>query len=184
VSFILFRKSLTTKLKKIYHVILNFILSSLMLNCDPNFTISYISLFPLVACIAMVLLCQNSPSLLRESIVCTLFKQASSPSSIRRLYSSTSTPPKQVIFSGIQPTGVPHLGNYLGALKQWVDLQDTVPPDTRLMYSVVDLHAITVPQDPHRLRQHKREVLATLLAIGIRPERSILFYQSSVCLVS
>ncbi|KFZ06979.1 hypothetical protein V501_06883 [Pseudogymnoascus sp. VKM F-4519 (FW-2642)] len=96
------------------------------------------------------------------------------------LSSAIPTPPRQVIFSGIQPTGIPHLGNYLGALKQWVDLQDSVPSETKLIYSVVDLHAITVPQDPQRLRQYKREVLATLLAIGIRPERSILFYQSSV----
>ncbi|KFY47414.1 hypothetical protein V495_01964 [Pseudogymnoascus sp. VKM F-4514 (FW-929)] len=102
------------------------------------------------------------------------------PSNIRRLSSAIQTPPRQVIFSGIQPTGIPHLGNYLGALKQWVDLQDSVPAETKLIYSVVDLHAITVPQDPHRLRQYKREALATLLAIGIRPERSILFYQSSV----
>ncbi|KFY39403.1 hypothetical protein V494_04005 [Pseudogymnoascus sp. VKM F-4513 (FW-928)] len=109
-----------------------------------------------------------------------LSKQASSPSNIRRLSSAIPTAPRQVIFSGIQPTGIPHLGNYLGALKQWVDLQDSVPAETKLIYSVVDLHAITVPQDPQRLRQYKREVLATLLAIGIRPERSILFYQSSV----
>jgi tryptophanyl-tRNA synthetase len=155
-----------------------------MLSCEPNFTISYISLFPFVVCIAMLLLCRNSPSLLRELIACTFVKQASSPSSIRKLYSTIPPPPKQVIFSGIQPTGVPHLGNYLGALKQWVNLQDTAPPETRLLYSVVDLHAITVPQDPQCLRQHKREVLATLLAIGIRPERSILFYQSSVCSAS
>ncbi|OBT78573.1 tryptophanyl-tRNA synthetase [Pseudogymnoascus sp. 05NY08] len=128
----------------------------------------------------MVLLCRNFRLLLRESVVCALSKQASSPSNIRRLSSAIPTPPRQVIFSGIQPTGIPHLGNYLGALKQWVDLQDSVPQETKLIYSVVDLHAITVPQDPQRLRQYKREVLATLLAIGIRPERSILFYQSSV----
>lgn len=135
-------------------------------------------------CIAMVFLCRSSRSLLRESVVCALSKQASSPSNIRRLSSAVPTPPRQVIFSGIQPTGIPHLGNYLGALKQWVDLQDSVPAETKLIYSVVDLHAITVPQDPQRLRQYKREVLATLLAIGINPERSILFYQSSVCSIS
>jgi tryptophanyl-tRNA synthetase len=89
-------------------------------------------------------------------------------------------PTKQIIFSGIQPTGVPHLGNYLGALRQWVDLQHTSHKDVKLFYSVVDLHAITVPQDPAHLRQQKRELLASLLAIGIHPERSALFYQSSV----
>jgi len=101
--------------------------------------------------------------------------------SCRRNKSTTSnTPPNQVIFSGIQPTGVPHLGNYLGALQQWVHLQNNSPPSTKLLYSIVDLHAITVPQDPGKLRQWKRETLATLLAIGLDPERSMLFYQSSV----
>lgn len=85
-----------------------------------------------------------------------------------------------VIFSGIQPTGVPHLGNYLGALQQWVKLQESSAPTTKLLYSIVDLHAITIPQDPRQLRQWKREGIATLLAIGLDPERSILFYQSSV----
>jgi tryptophanyl-tRNA synthetase len=85
-----------------------------------------------------------------------------------------------VIFSGIQPTGVPHLGNYLGALQQWVQLQNTAASCTKLLYSIVDLHAITVPQDPRRLKQWKRESLATLLAIGLDPDRSIIFYQSSV----
>ncbi|KAG5980857.1 hypothetical protein E4U55_003548, partial [Claviceps digitariae] len=87
---------------------------------------------------------------------------------------------RKVIFSGIQPTGIPHLGNYAGALRQWVQLQHEEPPDTKLIYSIVDLHAITTPQHPDTLRQRKRETLATLLAIGIDPERSTLFYQSSV----
>jgi tryptophanyl-tRNA synthetase len=85
-----------------------------------------------------------------------------------------------VIFSGIQPTGVPHIGNYLGALQQWVKLQESSPPTTKLLYSVVDLHAITIPQDPRQLKQWKREGIATLLAIGLDPDRSTLFYQSSV----
>ncbi|KAM0550767.1 hypothetical protein ACHAPJ_008630 [Fusarium lateritium] len=84
----------------------------------------------------------------------------------------------RVIFSGIQPTGVPHLGNYVGALRQWVQLQRE--PDTKLIYSIVDLHAITMPQPPDQLRKRKREALAALLAIGIDPERATLFYQSSV----
>jgi tryptophanyl-tRNA synthetase len=85
-----------------------------------------------------------------------------------------------VIFSGIQPTGIPHLGNYLGALQQWVKLQETSPATTKLIYSIVDLHAITVPQDPQQLKRWKREAFATLLAIGLNPDRSILFFQSSV----
>ncbi|KAG5948066.1 hypothetical protein E4U59_004540 [Claviceps monticola] len=86
----------------------------------------------------------------------------------------------KVVFSGIQPTGIPHLGNYAGALRQWVQLQHQEPPDTKLIYSIVDLHAMTTPQEPNTLRLRKRETLATLLAIGIDPERSIIFYQSSV----
>ena len=96
----------------------------------------------------------------------------------QRLYSSNTQ--DQVIFSGIQPTGVPHLGNYLGALQQWVRLQKEAPSSTRLLYSVVDLHAITVRQDADQLRRSKRETLATLLAVGLDPERSRIFYQSSV----
>lgn len=88
----------------------------------------------------------------------------------------------QVIFSGIQPTGVPHLGNYLGALQQWKRLQDEAAPGTKLLYSIVDLHAITVPQQPDLLRQRKREMLAALLAVGLDPSRSIIFHQSSVSL--
>ena len=84
------------------------------------------------------------------------------------------------IFSGIQPTGVPHLGNYVGALRQWVQLQHQEPPETKLIYSVVDLHAITTPQHPEQLKRWKREALAALLAIGIDPDRSTLFTQSSV----
>lgn len=86
----------------------------------------------------------------------------------------------RVIFSGIQPTGVPHLGNYVGALRQWVQLQHQEPASTKLIYSIVDLHAITTPQRPEKLRKCKREALAALLAIGIDPERATIFYQSSV----
>ena len=80
------------------------------------------------------------------------------------------------IFSGIQPTGNLHLGNYLGAIRNWVTLQD----DFESIYCVVDLHAITVPQDPAELRNSTREVTASLIAAGISPEHSILFNQSKV----
>ena len=99
---------------------------------------------------------------------------------MRRLLSSQAATQSRVIFSGIQPTGVPHLGNYVGALKQWVQRQHDEPSDTRLIYSVVDLHAITTPQPPEVFKRRKREALAALLAIGIDPSRSTLFYQSSV----
>lgn len=85
-----------------------------------------------------------------------------------------------VIFSGIQPTGVPHLGNYLGAMRQWKRLQDGAGAEDKLYFSVVDLHAITMPQDAPMLRQRSREMLAALIAIGLDPQRSTLFYQSSV----
>jgi tryptophanyl-tRNA synthetase len=85
-----------------------------------------------------------------------------------------------VIFSGIQPTGIPHLGNYLGALQNWRRLQDESAPGSKLLYSIVDLHAITLPQQAPMLRQWKREMLAALLAVGLDPKRSSIFYQSSV----
>jgi tryptophanyl-tRNA synthetase len=80
------------------------------------------------------------------------------------------------VFSGIQPTGNLHLGNYLGAIKNWVGMQN----DYDCIYCIVDLHAITVAQDPVELRANTREVAAGLIAAGIDPERSILFNQSQV----
>jgi tryptophanyl-tRNA synthetase len=81
------------------------------------------------------------------------------------------------VFSGIQPTADSfHLGNYLGALRQWVTLQDT--HDT--VYCVVDLHAITVPQDPALLRRRTRTAAAQLFGAGLDPERCIVFVQSQV----
>jgi tryptophanyl-tRNA synthetase len=85
-------------------------------------------------------------------------------------------PPPRVL-SGIQPTaGSFHLGNYLGALRQWVSLQET----TEAFYCVVDLHAITVPQDPAELRRNTLVSAAQLLALGVDPQRSTLFVQSHV----
>ncbi len=80
------------------------------------------------------------------------------------------------IFSGIQPTGNLHLGNYLGAVKNWVRLQ----ADFDCIFCIVDLHAITVPQDPAELRQSTREVAASYIASGIDPERCIIFNQSTI----
>lgn len=95
---------------------------------------------------------------------------------------STNSPPTTpcTILSGIQPTGVPHLGNYLGALANWVRLQRESPAGTTIYYSIVDLHAITVPQDPTELRQAKLDMAISLLACGIDPKRSVLFEQSRV----
>ena len=87
-----------------------------------------------------------------------------------------SNKPTNRIFSGIQPTGNLHLGNYLGAIRNWVTLQDSFES----IYCVVDLHAITTPQDPEALRASTREVAASLITAGISTERSILFNQSCV----
>ncbi|KDQ18685.1 hypothetical protein BOTBODRAFT_29062 [Botryobasidium botryosum FD-172 SS1] len=101
-------------------------------------------------------------------------------SSLSRSFAVTSGSKAQTIFSGIQPTGVPHLGNYLGALANWVALQKNADPQDRLIYSIVGYHAITLPQDPRRLERERMDIMASLLAIGINPERSILFHQDQV----
>ena len=80
------------------------------------------------------------------------------------------------VFSGVQPSGNIHLGNYLGALKQFVDLQN----DYDCIYCVVDEHAITVPQDPKELRKHILDVAALYMAVGVDPKKSIIFVQSEV----
>jgi tryptophanyl-tRNA synthetase len=81
------------------------------------------------------------------------------------------------IFSGIQPTGRKHLGNYIGAIRQYVEGQDRGEP---AIYCIVDLHAITVPWDPATLRESLYDTTAILLAAGLDPERCILFRQSDV----
>ena len=81
------------------------------------------------------------------------------------------------IFSGIQPTGQKHLGNYIGAIRQYVEGQDRGDP---AIYCIVDLHALTVPWDPASLRESVYDTTAILLAAGLDPERSILFRQSDV----
>ncbi|KAK8756809.1 hypothetical protein V5799_000493 [Amblyomma americanum] len=82
------------------------------------------------------------------------------------------------VFSGIQPSGVPHLGNYFGAIQKWKALQDS---DHDCIFSIVDLHSITKPHyDPNRLRTNIELMTASLLACGIDPEKSILFLQSQV----
>lgn len=80
------------------------------------------------------------------------------------------------LFSGIQPSGNLHIGNYLGAIKQWIPLQD----EYEAFFSVVDLHAITVPQDPAELKRKTLEVVKIYLAAGIDPSKATLFVQSQV----
>ena len=83
---------------------------------------------------------------------------------------------KKRVFSGIQPTGNIHIGNYLGAIKHWVASQ----ADLDNIFCIVDLHAITVPQDPEMLKSKTRELAGLLLAAGIDPEMSVLFVQSHI----
>jgi len=83
---------------------------------------------------------------------------------------------KKRIFSGAQPTGQLHIGNYLGALKNWVALQD----EYEAFYCIVNLHAITLPQDPAELRQNTLDLARIYLAAGVDPEKSTIFIQSEV----
>ena len=85
---------------------------------------------------------------------------------------------KKKIFSGVQPTGNLHLGNYLGAIKNFVSLSND--DENECIFCVVDLHAITVSQDPSILRENIRETVATFIASGIDPKKSIIFNQSQV----
>jgi len=80
------------------------------------------------------------------------------------------------IFSGIRPTGEIHLGNYLGAIKQWIELQK----DNEGIYCVVDLHAITTPYNKEKLKENTLKIAATYLAVGLDPEKSIIFIQSRI----
>jgi tryptophanyl-tRNA synthetase len=85
--------------------------------------------------------------------------------------------PAPVIFSGIQPTGRKHLGNYIGAIRQYVEAQERGEP---AIFCIVDLHALSVPYDPVELRERLYDTAAILLAAGLDPERCILFRQSDV----
>ena len=82
------------------------------------------------------------------------------------------------IFSGVQPTGNLHLGNYLGAIKNFVELNNNI--DNKCIFCFVDLHAITIKQDPKKLKNNIRETVATFVASGIDPKKSIIFNQSRV----
>lgn len=86
-----------------------------------------------------------------------------------------------MIFSGIQPTGIPHLGNYLGAISQWTKLQAEAAHDDKLYFSIVDLHSLTSrSQSPDERLLARRQTLAVLLAAGLDPKRCAIFYQSAV----
>ncbi|MFN4114174.1 MAG: tryptophan--tRNA ligase [Sphingomonadaceae bacterium] len=84
------------------------------------------------------------------------------------------------VVSGIQPTGNLHLGNYLGAIRNWVRMQDSMPVGGQCLYFLADLHAISQPHNPAELRAATLEMAAALVACGIDPDRSILFNQAQV----
>lgn len=111
-------------------------------------------------------------SLQPSPLSCRFSSKASSS-----LKSKTEPTFPRKIFSGVQPTGALHIGNYFGAIKRWVDLQNASEDVT---YCIVDLHSITLPQDPEKLRTRSLELTAILLACGIDKTRSTLFLQSSV----
>ena len=122
------------------------------------------------------------------------------PGSLRTVQRSISTKPvrARTIFSGIQPTGIPHvrfffrlaklsnlslfpqLGNYFGALANWVRLQDAAVPEDKLFFSVVGWHALTLPQEPKALLEARTTMIALILASGVDPRRSIIFHQDEV----
>ncbi|MES1157893.1 MAG: tryptophan--tRNA ligase, partial [Haliangium ochraceum] len=85
-------------------------------------------------------------------------------------------PAMETVFSGIQPSGELHLGNYLGAVRNWVDLQTT----HRCFYCIVDYHAITQPYQPDEMQRRVREMAIEVLACGVDPDRCTLFVQSDV----
>ncbi len=96
---------------------------------------------------------------------------------LNHIFATKESPsiPKRIL-SGVQPTGSLHLGNYLGAIKQWVQFQDVYES----YFCVVDLHAITIPQDPAKLKSETLSAAALYIALGINPERSKIFVQSHV----
>ncbi|XP_034943990.1 tryptophan--tRNA ligase, mitochondrial [Chelonus insularis] len=98
---------------------------------------------------------------------------------VSRYCTKVSRYPKR-IFSGIQPSGTIHLGNYLGAIKQWVNFQDSMNPGEDILCCIVDMHAITLPQDPKILRENILTMIATMLACGINTDKTIVFQQSSI----
>jgi tryptophanyl-tRNA synthetase len=84
------------------------------------------------------------------------------------------------VVSGIQPTGDLHLGNYLGAIRNWVRMQDEMPDGGECLFFLADLHALSMPHSPQDLRRSTREMIAALVACGIDPEKSVLFNQAQV----
>jgi tryptophanyl-tRNA synthetase len=120
--------------------------------------------------------CERAPP--TTGLVCCLSSVATTVGAYERVYKEwvVSGEGKQRIFSGVQPTGKIHLGNYLGAFRNWVSLQG----DFDAIYCIVDLHAMTTDYDPADLERSRIETAKVLLALGIDPDRSLLYTQSQV----
>lgn len=114
----------------------------------------------------------------RQSQSTSVFRQLSSTSTNELLAANLTTPEQRIkrVLSGVQPTGTLHLGNYLGAIRQWVEYQELYEN----YFCVVDLHAITVPHDPKKLSKDTLQSAAMYIAAGIDPGRSKIFVQSHV----
>lgn len=120
---------------------------------------------------------QRSINILTSTYKCA---RSYSLSSVNVMETIPTFPENSTIFSLIQPTGKIHLGNYLGAIRNWKDLSESQSPGSRYIFGIADLHAITIPQEPTRLREHRHEAIASLVSAGIDPEKCILYHQSSV----
>lgn len=111
----------------------------------------------------------------------TRILKAASPSTIVQIGKNKLDLGKNdTVFSMIQPTGVFHLGNYLGAVKSWVDIADQAPPETEIIYGIADLHATTIPKVPADLRRWRHQALASIIASGVDPDRCHVYYQSAL----
>ncbi|KAF1760214.1 hypothetical protein GCK72_008460 [Caenorhabditis remanei] len=105
----------------------------------------------------------------------------SQSSQFSRSISSSTTHHPTIYFTGIQPTGIPHLGNFFGSIEPWTELQNTVDKETQMMLSVVDQHAISLgPLPADQLRSNTHQMTASLIACGVDPKRTLLFRQSDV----
>ncbi|TDL18512.1 tryptophanyl-tRNA synthetase [Rickenella mellea] len=98
------------------------------------------------------------------------------PVRAERRYNSSATQ-CGTVFSGIQPTGIPHLGNYLGAFSNWVKLQNDASSQSQLIFSIVGWHALTLPQNPKELLHSRHDMLAALISVGLDPSKVIIFHQ-------
>lgn len=101
-------------------------------------------------------------------------------SSSVEILSIPTFPSGSTVFSLVQPTGKLHLGNYLGAIRNWREICHTESPSSKYIFGIADLHAITVPQNPQTLKQGRYDIIASIIAAGVDPEKCILYHQSSV----